>query len=164
MTAPVPVSPPPVYCIDSSSLIAAWSEHYPPTAFPGVWEKVDELIAAGRFCSPDEVSKEVSRKDDELKEWVKTHRGMFIPVDPVQAAEVKAILARYRRLTDTAKGRGGGDPWVIALAKVRGYTVVTQEALTGSTTRYKIPDVCVYYRVPYVRVVEMIVNEGWSFR
>ncbi len=40
------------YCIDTSCLIAAWDERYPPENFPKFWEYLDKLIAAGGFARP----------------------------------------------------------------------------------------------------------------
>jgi hypothetical protein len=41
-----------VYCIDTSSLIAAWQERYPLENFPSFWHKLDGLITDGRLVSP----------------------------------------------------------------------------------------------------------------
>jgi hypothetical protein len=42
-----------VYCIDTSSLIAAWQERYPIENFPRFWDKVDALIADERLIAPN---------------------------------------------------------------------------------------------------------------
>lgn len=33
-----------VYCVDTSSLIAAWQERYPIENFPNFWDRMDALI------------------------------------------------------------------------------------------------------------------------
>lgn len=154
---------PPIYCIDSSSLIGAWVRHYPPKAFPGVWVKFEELIAVGRLRAPDEVGNEIEKKEDDLKKWAKSQNSLFVPLDFTQATEVKRILTAFPLLVDSSRGRSGGDPFVIALAKLHNHTVVTQEARTNSPKKPRIPDVCEYYRIPYLTVLEMILREGWTF-
>jgi hypothetical protein len=42
-----------VYCIDTSSLIAAWQERYPIENFPPFWAKVEALIDAGLSISAE---------------------------------------------------------------------------------------------------------------
>lgn len=40
------------YCIDTSSLIAAWQERYPIENFPPFWGKMGDLISKKRLVSP----------------------------------------------------------------------------------------------------------------
>lgn len=39
----------PVYCVDTSALIAAWDERYPQDHFPGLWDEIAALVIAGRL-------------------------------------------------------------------------------------------------------------------
>ena len=45
------------YCIDTSSLIAAWQERYTIENFPGFWVQMEALIMAGRLIAPVDVLK-----------------------------------------------------------------------------------------------------------
>ncbi len=45
-----------IYCVDTSSLIAAWQERYPIENFPKFWDRMGGLIEDGRLVSPIEVS------------------------------------------------------------------------------------------------------------
>ena len=65
------------YCIDTSALIAAWSERYPNRRIPRFWEKLDQLIAAGRLCGPEDVRREIKKKSNGLYDWVNARKAMF---------------------------------------------------------------------------------------
>lgn len=56
------------YVIDSSSLIDL-KRKYPVDVFPGVWEKIDDLIVSNRLIAPEEVFNEIENGDDELVPW-----------------------------------------------------------------------------------------------
>ncbi len=129
------------YCIDTSSLIEAWVRHYPQDVFPAVWLKLEELIAEGRFCAPEEVRTEIERKEDGLAKWTKRHKSLFVPLDQAQIAAVQQVLRTFPLLVDSSKNRSGGDPFVIALAKLKSYTVVTQEfaSKTSSASFKNLP-------------------------
>ncbi len=152
-----------VYCIDTSSLLEAWTRQYPRVVFPSLWEKIEALIATGRLCSPEEIRIELERKEDELGKWAKAQSGLFVPLSHDQTTEVSQILTDFQLLVDTSRGRSGGDPWVIALAKLHGYTVVTEEKLSNSPKKPKIPDVCNHYGIAYITVLELIRHEKWTF-
>lgn len=66
-----------VYCIDTSALIAAWQERYPPENFPAFWGRVETLIVAGRLVAPVEVLNETTKRSDELHKWLAERKNMF---------------------------------------------------------------------------------------
>lgn len=80
----------------------------------------------------------------------------------IQRAATETLSAHPRMM-----GRGGGrnaaDPFVIGLAKARGCTVVTEETLSGSLTKPRIPDVCDALSVPWVNLVTFVGAQGWSW-
>ena len=59
------------YCIDTSCLIAAWEERYPPENFPKFWNYLDQLISDGRVRAPAAVLDETEKKSKELHVWLK---------------------------------------------------------------------------------------------
>jgi hypothetical protein len=61
------------------------------------------------------------------------------------------------------KNRNRADPFVIAVAGLRGATVVTGEGSDGTADRPKIPFVCSQLRIPCIRLLDVIRAEGWSF-
>jgi hypothetical protein len=55
---------------------------------------------------------------------------LFVEIDDACQLDVIRIMAAYPRLFDTVKGRSGGDPFVIALARIKcpPMTLVTEES------------------------------------
>ena len=61
------------------------------------------------------------------------------------------------------KGRNRADPFVIALASVRGATVVTGEGSDGTDSRPKIPYICEVMGLLCTRFLGVVQTEGWRF-
>ena len=149
------------YCIDTSSLIAAWQERYPIENFPAFWVKVEALIEDGRLIAPVDVLHEIKKRSDELHIWLKARRGMFHELDDAVQIEAAQILAQFPRLVGERKMRTSADPFVIALARVRVLQLVTDEKPTGSLSRPNIPDVCAELNMTTIGVLDLIRRERW---
>ncbi|MDE2793566.1 MAG: DUF4411 family protein [Gemmatimonadota bacterium] len=108
------------FSIDTSAILDGWTRHYPREAFPGLWRHLEELIRSGDLRASEEVRHELEKKEDEAFAWARGQEGFFVPMDDEIQDAVSAILAVHPRLLDTRRGRSGADPFVIALAKVRG--------------------------------------------
>ena len=151
-----------IYCIDTSSLIAAWQERYPPEHFPAFWGKMNVLIDQGQLVAIREVLEEMTKRSDELHKWLKQRGEMFRDLEAPIQLEAARILGRFPRLVGERKLRTSADPFVIALAKVEGMTVVTEEKPTGSLqSNPKIPDVCGAIGVPWIGLLDLIKAEKW---
>jgi Domain of unknown function (DUF4411) len=121
-----------IYCIDTSSFIAAWQERYPVENFPAFWNMMDALIKAGRLMAPIDVLYEIKKRSDELYSWLKARKAMFRELDDAVQVEAAQVLLQFPRLVGERKLRTSADPFVIALARVEGWQVVTDEKPTGS--------------------------------
>jgi len=153
-----------LYCFDTSAFLDGWVRYYPPDTFPGLWENVAGMADAGELVSPDEVLTELEKKDDSILAWAKAHRAMFCPLDePVQLA-TQRVLAQFPRLVNTQKGRDRADPFVIALAIVRGAVIVTGERNFGVPERPRIPLVCNHFRIEFIDFLQLIRRKSWQFR
>jgi hypothetical protein len=154
----------PAYCIDTSSLVAAWIERYPIQNFPGLWARLDEIISAREIVASAEVLREVKRRDDSLYKWCKERPGLFVEVDDACQDYVIAIMAKYPRFVDTRTGKNSGDPFVIGLAQTYEprLTVVTEEN-GGSASRPAIPFVCAAEGIPHTKLLALIQRYGWRF-
>jgi hypothetical protein len=150
------------YCFDTSVLVECWSRSYPPDVFPGLWLKLDELIARQEVLCPDEVRVELARQEDELAKWIDVRPHLFVPLDDAIQRATSEVLARHPLLMKATKNRNGADPFVIATARVRSLTVVTEEK-GGTDTKPKIPSVCKALGVPCVNVLSFLRDQGWSF-
>ncbi|MGC9222951.1 MAG: DUF4411 family protein [Terracidiphilus sp.] len=104
-----------IYCVDTSSLIAAWQERYPIENFPKFWDRMDALIKDGRLISPIEVFNEIKKRSDELHGWLKSRKeDMFRELDDDVQIEVTNVLKQFPRLVADKKLRTSADPFVIA--------------------------------------------------
>lgn len=142
------------YCIDTSALIDLHTNHYPPDIFPGLWNDLQSLVDQGLLIAPDEVFQEICRKDDGLAKWGKSNRKMFLPLDSDQIQAVSIILEKFPGLVDQNKTIPEADPFIIALAKCRAWTVVTSERPNNSPVRPKIPNVCSSINVRWIKLLE----------
>ncbi len=151
-----------LYCLDTSVLIESWGRHYKPSRFPTFWVHVHESITAGIFISPEIVLNELERKADELCEWTKERRGLFVPLTADLQRVHDDVINRFPRLINQSTGKSMADPWVIALAKLRGCPVVTYEK-SGSENNPRIPDACLRLGIACLRLDEVIDALGWTF-
>jgi len=154
-----------IYCIDTSSLMHAWRRAYPPKRFRGLWAELEALIDAGRLLASIEVYNELRKKDDDLFAWAKARKeALFREIDEDVQDQVVRLMGTYPKLVDTAKGKSGGDPFVIAqaLAARPRLIVVTQEA-GGSEQSPKIPFVCAREGLRCIDLLTLIDDEDWSF-
>jgi hypothetical protein len=154
------------YSIDTDSLIWAWYEAFPPIVpeFEVLWERTERLIGSGILMASEEVRHELSVKDgDALYEWARVHPGLFRESDERVQRTARDILAKHRGIVDQAKGRSGGDPWVIALALVENATVITEENRNTRTPKIKpkIPDVCDSLGVRCIKFVDFVQEPAW---
>jgi len=151
-----------IYCVDTSSLIAAWQERYPIENFPKFWDRMDELIGEARLVSPIEVFNEIKKRSDELYGWLKDRKdGIFRELDDQVQVEVANVLRRFPRLVADKKLRTSADPFVIALARITGHQLVTEEKPTGNLNRPNIPDVCAQLSVSTIGILQLIQREKW---
>jgi hypothetical protein len=69
----------------------------------------------------------------------------------------QALIGEKQRLMGTPVA----DPFVIACAKIRQGTVVTEERLKPHAA--KIPNVCQHVSVPCIDLETFMQKQGWSF-
>lgn len=152
-----------MYCVDTSAFLHAWNRDYPIRAFPPVWDAVAQLGVAGRLIVPEMVFRELDRQKDGMADWLKTSiPDVIIWMDQEQQSAVKKILDRYPKMLQNRKGQRAADPFVVALALIRGATVVTDEA-GGNERNPKIPSVCTAYGIKPISFRDVIAREDWRF-
>ncbi len=157
-----------IYCIDASSLIEL-KQAYPRKVFPGVWEKMEDLVRTARLIAQDEVSREIE-KDDILGPWAKQNRKMFRKANQEQINAAKDVTSHFRHLAKAGKFGPGADPFVVGLAHLENQklsssllgsqsrcVVVTEERPSG------IPAACAHYSLTCVAILGLFHKEGWTF-
>lgn len=152
----------PTYCFDTSAFLHCAVRHYPIGHFLSMWRELDGLATIGRVIAPEDVLHELGKQDDDVHAWCKERQtSVFVPLDASLMAATTDVLRKFPTLVDQSKGRGRADPFVIALAKLRGATVVTYEDHRPSNPR--IPDVCEALGVKWCRMLDVIRAENWKF-
>jgi hypothetical protein len=141
---------------------------YPTDVFVGLKARVEGLIADGKLRAPQIVREELDAVGTpDLKRWARSQGGLFVPLEPELQAEAAVIQNRYPELVDARSGHESADPWVIALAKLQGGTVVSQETSANEKRKppksYYIPDVCRDLGVPCITLLGLMRREGWTF-
>jgi hypothetical protein len=106
------------YAIDTSSLLDGYVRLYAPDVFPSVWTHIDTLITSGDLRAPEEVLKELSKKDDKAHAWAKQRRknNLFVPLDINIQKAVADILAQHPSLV---KNRKFGLSQILLLSRLR---------------------------------------------
>ena len=127
-----------------------------------MWEKIEELIGQVILIAPREVYRELKQQADDIYFWAKNNKTMFKTINGKELSEVKNILKVYPDLINYNKTTPDADPFIIALAKHRACTVITQERLKPSG-KPKIPNVCKDYGINCIDLLGFFIDQKWSF-
>lgn len=122
------------------------------------------MVDAGDIRSVDLVRDELSARDDEVHQWARDQTNLFVPLTRDVQLAVRDVLAEHQRMIGIGSGRSGADPFVIALALAHNGVVVTEETLSRSLTKPKIPDVCDAMGVRRLTLLQFVLEQGWVFR
>lgn len=161
----------PVYILDSSVLIEAARRYYAFDLAPLFWQSLVNNAIEGRIQSIDRVKQELERGKDELAEWVKKDfSSAFASTDDPSVlqslSEIMSWVQGNNQYSQAAKTQFAdiADCWLVAYAKAKNGTVVTQEIIQPYVkARVPIPNVCQAFSVPYVNTFEMLRSLGIRF-
>jgi Domain of unknown function (DUF4411) len=149
------------YSIDTSSFIEGFRERLAYPIVPHFWNRdLPGLVESGDLRATVEVLVELEVEDDEVLAFVEDLHGLFLPIDESIQENVREILHAFPRLIHS--GRSGADPFVIALAKANGATVVCEEG-RGKANAPKIPDVCEAFEIPCIKLYQVVIEQGWEY-
>lgn len=155
-----------IYVFDTSSFSKL--KHFYPGVFKSVWAGLDELVQQQRLISTKEVWRELEagNPDQHVNTWLHARKEIFTVPSAAEmqfVAEIfkiphfQALIGEKQRL----KGTPVADPFVIACAKVRNGTVVTEELLKENAA--KIPNVCARFNIAYVDLEQFMQQQNWTF-
>jgi hypothetical protein len=156
------------YLLDADSFIRAKREHYSFDFCPGFWDGLLRAFEQGQLCSIEPVRKELLRGNDALTKWVRDQ----VPEEFFEPTSENDVQLSYARVIKWAEGEDrysraakhkfvrGADPWLIATAVTRQYTLVSYEvAAPESKALIKLPDVAKQFTVrcipPYVMLRQL---------
>ena len=150
------------YSLDSDAIINAWRD-YPIQNFPNIWEWVENLGREQIGGMSEVVFQELEKGGDECYEWFRERKELFVhPNSEGIQNEVRRLVNYYKNF-GVITGKNEGDPYVIALAVVKGAIVVTNESPSNNMNGPKIPDVCRVEGIQIIKFVQVITNEGVVF-
>ncbi len=156
-----------LYSVDSSSLMDWQARYYPTDVFSSILTRVDALIGEGRFWSPALVKEEIGIVGTGgLIAWGKAHASIFISTGDF-LGEAQSIQNSFPGLRDPKAEFEEADAYVIALARLRGGVVITQETPAAEKRNPKrshfIPDVCREMGIPCFNLLGLMRAEKWQF-
>jgi Domain of unknown function (DUF4411) len=155
--------PPSIYCIDTSSVLEWFIRTYPPVIFPGLQNRIEELISTGRLRAPKAVLDEI-RPGDDCYRWAKSQTTLFIEESASVQRIVAQLMATHFNPDKPSKGINGADPFVIAMAKAGGpHWIVVCDEHHGTSENRKIPFVCSSEKINCITFQGMMLAEGWQF-
>jgi len=155
-----------IYVFDTSSIRSL--QHFYPSVFKTIWDGLDGLVQQQNLVSTREVWNELERQNvsADVLAWAKQNKQIFTTpaaaelqfvAQIFQTKHFQSLIGEQQRL----KGMPVADPFVIACAKIKGGTVVTEEQLKPKAA--KIPNVCAHFNVPCIDLEGFMQQQGWNF-
>lgn len=155
-----------IYVFDTSSIRSL--QHFYPSVFKTIWDGLDGLVQQQNLVSTREVWNELGRQNvsADVLAWAKQNKQIFTTPNAAelqfvaqifQTKHFQSLIGEQQRL----KGMPVADPFVIACAKIKGGTVVTEEQLKPKAA--KIPNVCAHFNVPCIDLERFMQQQGWTF-
>ena len=156
------------YVVDNDVLITLMRYHPPDKpAYQAIWDEIKSLIKQKNLFSTIVVYEEIIRylgKEDRLKKWAKSHKKrFFISPDEETWQFAQDIIKKFPDLLDSKKlqtGEPDADPFLIALARSEGATIITQER---KDLPNRIPMVAAHYRVKSIDLYEFFEERKLKF-
>lgn len=156
------------YVVDTNVLITLMAHHPPDKpAYQAIWDEIESLIKQKNIFSTIVVYDEIIKylgKDDRLKKWAISHKKrFFISPDEETWQFAQDIIKKFPDLLNKKKlqtGEPDADPFLIALAKSEGATIITQER---KGLPNKMPMVASHYRVKSVDLYEFFEERKLKF-
>lgn len=156
------------YVVDTDVLITLTTYHpQDKPAYQAIWDEIETLIKQKNIFSTTVVYDEIIKylgKNDQLKKWAISHKKRFF-ISPDQETWQIAhdIIKKFPDLLNKKKlqtGEPDADPFLIALAKSEGATIITQE---NKDLPNRIPTVASYYGVKSIDLYEFFEERKLKF-
>ncbi|HIA3652971.1 MULTISPECIES: DUF4411 family protein [Enterococcus] len=163
------------FLIDSNAFITPHRNYYQFSFAPTFWELLNQHCSSGKIMTLDMVMGELCReKEDEKKDDMQIWLESSFTGIPV-SSKTQDVLTNYaivmnhlqiddKYLEDAAREWSDvkvADPWLIAVAKTYGYTIVSFEkrmsiSSRNPTKRAKIPNICDDFGIKYCNLFDMM--------
>lgn len=148
------------YCMDTCALICLRKTYYPPDIFCTLWKNLENFISSGLVVAPNEVFEEIKKHTDEVYQWAKKHKNMFIDFDNDQQIKLKEVLNKFPDLSNRIKSKyktnTDADPIIISLSLSKGYIIVTED-------KNLIKDCMEKLKIRCINLTDFFRNNNWNF-
>lgn len=162
------------YTIDLDALANLFrKEHkYYKGIFTNLWNDIENLFRTGKMISHEEVFREIkgnNGREDELYLWSASNRNYFLPdYGPLEQAVIGEISKLSENFSNAKTKSAHADPWIIAHARTKNLTIVTEETSKGfnvNPNNYGIPDICsrLNPKVNCINLRKLIDKENWIY-
>lgn len=151
-----------VFLIDTNSFIEPKNRYYAFDLAPGFWSQFTKHIESRDIAVLDMVRDEIEKGEDALSNWIKS-----IDIPEIVNHKDGAIISKYSEIINNIaqnpcykqsalqewSRESVADPWLIAAAAAKGYTLITMERPVvtlnpNNPSKYaKIPDVANTFKV-----------------
>ena len=165
-----------VFLLDTNILIEPYKKFYSFRIAPGFWDFMQKEIVGGHLVVMDVISKEISKGRDTLADWLHATNIASLERRSPDILACYAKVLNYVHESDAYNDRAlalwsegnHADPWIIAAAIARSYTIITFEHPTSSlgttpTSKPKIPDVCSAFNVRNINLYQFLDLRNFSF-
>ena len=155
------------YVVDTNVLITLMVYHPKdkPT-YRAIWDEIEFLIEHKNISSTTVVYDEIMKYsgNNQLKKWAKSlKKRFFIPTNQEVFKLAQDVAREFPDLLDKKKletGEPDADPFLIALAKSEGATIITQER---KDLPNRIPMVASHYEVKSIDLYEFFEERKLKF-
>jgi hypothetical protein len=147
-----------IYCLDANFFITPWRTYYSPYINPDYWALLESLAREGKIFTPMEIYEELSAGGDDLFDWIKQHKDIFVRTmdENVQQELVNLFLdPAVQELIDTKKKKNLADPFLLAYGKAYKATVVANDR--------RVKTICIKYNIECIKDFEFIQQNNITF-
>ena len=160
-----------IFLIDANSIITPYRSYYPFDFASSFWSQLEHNIENGRIVILDLVMEEILKGTDNLTTWmnsinVKTYIDHREPATITIYAQILQFIQSsplYRESALAEWSRNNvADPWLIAVAKSHGLSIVTLEERNSNPNpknpwrAAKIPDIADQFEVKTANLFTMM--------
>lgn len=156
------------YLLDTNIFVQAKNREYGFDFCPAFWDWLVAANAQSQVFSIEAVYDELIARDDDVSEWSKAHRALFLAPTEESMRAIAAVqrwanqspnydLAAKEEFADVA------DSQLVAVAMLNDDIIVTHELPSDSRKRIKIPNAAAAHHVKVVNPYVMLRTERARF-
>ncbi|MDD5147798.1 MAG: DUF4411 family protein [Candidatus Daviesbacteria bacterium] len=150
------------YIVDTDVLIG-FRQSLPMQIFKTQWKMLKDYVEEGRIIICEAVFHEVKKAED-LKNWLANFNHLVVDCYTKDVIiEAKTIINAHPNLIDANNPSDQSDPYLIALAKIKNYCVLTNESYSEGGKKTKIPYICKQLSIDYMNTEQFYEEEKWEF-